>query len=100
MCVTADIANSSCAVVSPWCTSEREGFADHSRHKSFSLSFEPAKGGTPTDFQFFKFVLGIEPITTTYGTMYNGITDVETSIDNLYSMFVLTHMNKLEVTGD
>ena len=30
-----DVASSPCAAVSPWCTSESEGFADHSRHKSF-----------------------------------------------------------------
>ena len=45
-------------------------------------------------------VLGIELITTTYGTAYNGITDDDTRIDNLYPMFALTHVNKPEVTED
>ena len=45
-------------------------------------------------------MLGIELITATYGTVYNGITDDETRVDNLYPMFVLTHVNKPEVTGD
>ena len=45
-------------------------------------------------------VLEIELITTTYGTVYNGITDDETHVDNLNPMFVLTDVNKPEVTGD
>ena len=30
-----DVATSPCAAVSPWSTSESEGFPDHSRQKSF-----------------------------------------------------------------
>ena len=45
-------------------------------------------------------MLGIELITTTYGTVYNGITDDETHVDNLNPMFVLTDLNKPEVIGD
>ena len=45
-------------------------------------------------------MLRIEPITTTHGTVYNGITDDETHVDDLNPLFVLTHVNKPEVTGD
>ena len=47
-------------------------------------------------------VLVIELITITYGKVYNGIKDDETHVDNLNlnPLFVLTHVNKLEVTGD
>ena len=44
-------------------------------------------------------MLGIEPVTTTSGTVHNGITDDGTRIDNLYPTFVLTRVNQLEVTG-
>ena len=45
-------------------------------------------------------LLGIEPITTNYDTVYNGITDDDTCIDNLYPTFELTRVNLLEVTAD
>ena len=42
----------------------------------------------------------MEPTTTTYGTVHNGITDDDTRIDNLYPTFVLTRANLPEATVD
>ena len=45
-------------------------------------------------------LLGIELITTTYGKVYNGITDDESHVDNLNPLVVLTHVNTPELTVD
>ncbi len=45
-------------------------------------------------------MLGTETITTTCGTVYNGITDDDSRMDNLHSTFVLTPVNLLEVTTE
>ena len=46
---------------------------------------------------FLIFLPRIEPITATCDTVYKGITDDDTGIDNLYPTFVLTHAEQPEV---
>ena len=45
-------------------------------------------------------MLGIKPKTTISGTVYNGITDDDTRIDNLYPTVLPTRVNQPEVTVD
>ena len=45
-------------------------------------------------------MLGIETLITTYHTVYNGMTDDDTRIDNLHPTFVFARVNLLEVTVD
>ena len=45
-------------------------------------------------YDFCVFLWGVELITATYGKVYNGITDDETRVHNMYPMLVLAHVNK------